>query len=248
MKKLLSLLLLLLLTLAISCKNEVAQTTDQKAEPSQQAAVPAENVAGISGKVIETMDASGYTYAQVDTGSEKVWVAGPKTALKVGDEVSMPKGSPIQNFKSKTLDREFEQIFFVSSISTGGADQVFAQSAMPGAQSAEEKPVISFDGIEKPVDGQTIAEIFQSKSDLGGKGVMLRGKVVKSMNNIMGKNWLHIQDGTGGMGTNDLTVTTAEKAKVGDTVLVSGVLTLDKDFGSGYRYDLIIEDAKVTVE
>ena len=76
----------------------------------------------------------------------------------------------------------------------------------------------------------------------------MRGKVVKFSPQIMGKNWIHVQDGTGAAGTNDLTVTTLDEAKVGDTVLVTGKITLNKDFGMGYKYDLIIEDGKVKVE
>ena len=78
--------------------------------------------------------------------------------------------------------------------------------------------------------------------------VILRGKVVKFNPEIMGKNWLHVQDGTGEKGMNDLTITSAARAKVGDTVLVKGKLVLDRDFGFGYKYALIIEDAEVTVE
>jgi hypothetical protein len=65
---------------------------------------------------------------------------------------------------------------------------------------------------------------------------------------VMGKNWLHIQDGSGNTGNNDLTVTTSSRAKIGDMVLVTGKLSADRDFGGGYQYSLIIEDAKVTVE
>jgi hypothetical protein len=64
----------------------------------------------------------------------------------------------------------------------------------------------------------------------------------------MGKNWIHLQDGTGDNGSNDLTVTTDSTVNVGDTVLVSGVLNTDKDFGYGYQYAVIVEDAKITVE
>ena len=76
----------------------------------------------------------------------------------------------------------------------------------------------------------------------------VRGKVVKFTPEIMGKNWIHLQDGTGAAGTNDLTVTTSAMAKKGDTVVISGALVIDKDFGYGYAYDVIIEDADVTVE
>jgi hypothetical protein len=65
----------------------------------------------------------------------------------------------------------------------------------------------------------------------------------------MGKNWLHVRDGSGAEGTNDLTVTTAgAMPNVGDTVVVTGPVVLNKDFGMGYQYDVLIEDAQVTVE
>ena len=91
-------------------------------------------------------------------------------------------------------------------------------------------------------------EVYQEKDKLKGKRVTLRGKVVKYNEAIMGKNWLHLRDGTGKDPTDDLTVTTQAKAKVGDTVLVEGTVTLDKDLGAGYKYDVIIEDAKVKIE
>ncbi len=93
-----------------------------------------------------------------------------------------------------------------------------------------------------------MAEIFGNRSNLAGKHVLVRGKVVKFLPQIMGKNWLHLQDGSGSKGTNDLTVTTGAIAKVGDVVLVNGVVSVDRDFGFGYSYEVILEDAKVTVE
>jgi len=109
-------------------------------------------------------------------------------------------------------------------------------------------PKIDFSKIVKPKGGKTVKEVYQEKAGLNGKQVTLRAKVVKYNGEILGKNWLHLRDGTGTEPANDLTVTTQAKAKVGDTVLVEGTVRLDKDFGSGYRYDLIIEDAKVKVE
>ena len=115
-----------------------------------------------------------------------------------------------------------------------------------GTASAAPKP--DFSKIVKPKDGKTVQEVYQEKAKLNGKHVTLRGKVVKYSEAIMGKNWLHLRDGTGKEPANDLTVTTQAKAKVGDTVLVEGTVTLDKDLGAGYKYDVIIEDAKVKVE
>ena len=115
----------------------------------------------------------------------------------------------------------------------------------PGVRAA---PKFDFSKIVKPAGGKTVQEVYQEKANLNGKRVTLRAKVVKYNGEILGKNWLHLRDGTGTEPADDLTVTTQAKAKVGDTVLVEGIVRLDKDFGSGYKYDLIIEDAKVKVE
>ncbi len=102
--------------------------------------------------------------------------------------------------------------------------------------------------VEKVEGGKTVADIFAGKNDLGDSNVKIRGQVVKVSNDIMGTNWLHVQDGTGEVGANDLTVTSSAIVKVGDTVVVEGKVTLDKDFGYGYKYDIIMEGAAVTVE
>lgn len=91
-----------------------------------------------------------------------------------------------------------------------------------------------------------IATLFKDKTALAGKQVQIKGKVVKVNNGIMNRNWLHLQDGSGGATSNDVTVTTAQTAKVGDQVLVKGVVVLNKDFGAGYNYALLIEEASVT--
>ena len=96
--------------------------------------------------------------------------------------------------------------------------------------------------------GTSIAEVWARRKSRAGTVVVVRGKVVKYNANILGKNWLHIQDGTGSAGSNDLLVTTTAQAKRGDTVLIEGKVALKKDFGSGYKYELLVEDAKVIVE
>ncbi len=102
--------------------------------------------------------------------------------------------------------------------------------------------------IAKPAGGVTVAEIFDGKAGLAGKEVIVRGRVVKYTGGILGRNWLHVKDGTGGAGADDLTVTTTSQAAVGDTVVIKGRVAVDKDFGAGYRYAVLIEDAAVTVE
>ena len=108
---------------------------------------------------------------------------------------------------------------------------------------------IDLAGIAKAEGGKTVAEVYAEKDALVGTTVAVRGKVVKVNAGIMDKNWLHVRDGSGEEGTNDLTVTTeGDLPEVGATVLVSGSLATDKDFGMGYQYPVILEDAVVTVE
>ena len=94
----------------------------------------------------------------------------------------------------------------------------------------------------------TIMELYEKRVELNNKEVTVKGKVVKVTPEIMGKNWLHLQDGTGydQNGTNDMVITTKDLPSVGDVVTISGTLYSDKDFGSGYKYDAIIEQAKVS--
>ena len=239
---------ILSLTSFFGCAQQTGEESAQ-AETAAPAAAPA-MPGSHTGTVLETMDAGTYTYVRVDVGGEEIWAAGPATAIEVGSEVTVPVGMAMENFHSDTLDRDFPLIYFVEAL-------LPASAAPAGQQMPEGHPVVqtgssdvSFEGIAVADGGVTVAELYARKADLGGTQVSLRGRVVKVNLGIMGKNWLHVQDGTGDTadGSNDITVTTDAVAQVGDTVLVSGTLTVDKDFGAGYRYNAIVEEATVTVE
>jgi hypothetical protein len=234
-----------------------SRSTDEEDSPMAQGArgvanLPTSSAAGVRGTVVETMNAADYTYVYVDTGSEKIWAAAPEFQVKVGDHVVVPEGMAMRNYHSKTLKRDFPLVYFVGSVlnETGGGPAKGA--VMPGghapAGTAPTPPEIDVSGVKKADGGVTIGELYAQKASLSGKEVAVRAKVVKVNLQIMGKNWLHVRDGSGDAGarTNDLTVTTGDTAAVGDTVLVRGKLVLNKDFGSGYKYDAILEDAKVT--
>ena len=257
-KKQLSLILasLLVVSLTAGCNKEQSKPAEQQpAAPAAPAGAPAAQPAGKakSGKVVETMNAGGYTYVQIDTGSEKVWAAAPEFQVKVGDEVAIPQGMPMTNYESKTLKRKFDVVYFVDSAMVGGvptqgaAPAAMQQGAMPqGHPPVTPQAAEKISGIKKA--DMTVAELFAGKGSLAGKQVSIRGKVVKFSPEIMGKNWIHIQDGTGAQGTNDLTVTTKATVEVGKVVVVSGPVSVAKDFGYGYKYDVIIEDAQVKAE
>ena len=244
----------LVLTMAAGCKDETPKTAAEPQAPAEATAPAPTATPGKSGTVAETINAAGYTYVQVDTGSEKFWAAAPEFKVAVGDSVAVPEGMPMPNYHSKTLNRDFDLVYFVPAIMVGGAGDMTA--AAPAAELPSGHPAIGaakadnvdLTGIVKAEGGKTIEEIYTGKTELAGQQITVRGKVVKFSPEIMGKNWIHLQDGTGAEGTNDLTITTTSTANVGDTVVVTGVLTTDKDFGHGYQYALIIEDGQVTAE
>jgi hypothetical protein len=107
---------------------------------------------------------------------------------------------------------------------------------------------LDFKGLKKAEGGKSIAELYSEKAKLTGQQIRVRGKVVKYNAMIMGKNWLHIQDGTGSRGSNDLVVTSQSSAKVGDTVLVTGKIASNKDLGAGYKFEVMLEEATLVVE
>ena len=212
----------------------------------------------ISGKVVETMNAASYTYVLIDTGAKKSWVAAPQFAVKVGDSAAIADAMPMKNYQSKTLNRTFDVVYFTGNISVNGAPAAPSTAAPiaapstaalpPGPRTMPAKTAPDLTGIKRAENGQTVAEVITGKTKFAGRPIAIRARVVKYNAQILGKNWLHIRDGSGAPGTNDLTVTTTATAKVGDLVLVTGKLGTDRDFGSGYKYPLIIEDATVVVQ
>jgi hypothetical protein len=240
------------------------------------AATPPPDTSGVTageGKVIETMNSGGYTYLLVESGTDRTWVAIPETSVKAGESVRYQPGMTMKDFHSKTLDRTFATLIFSPGLekntsgdntakaapSPSGGNDTFT-SAIAAEKSAETPPAstsggsggavvpfaeISVDKASGP-NGYTVDEIFKKSKELNGKTVRVRGKVMKINMNIMGRNWIHLQDGTGDPLTNthDLVVTTAETPTEGATITAEGKMVADKDFCAGYAYAAIIEDAK----
>ena len=271
-----SLVLIMGLTACSKDKPEKQASTTQ---PAQQQAAPEAGLtappapAPVKGKVLETMDAAGYTYLNVATEAGEVWIAVNQTDVKVGEDVTFMDGMVMQNFFSKALDRTFPDIVFSSGLVGEGAmpppvtpaatgaesfSQALSSEGTPGASApgnmmtGSQKAVVPFAEIKvEKAPGEnsyTVNEIFSKASELNGKTVVIRGKVVKVSPRIMGRNWVHIQDGTGSPETNthDLVITTSQDAEADwDIITMEGVLAANKDFGSGYLYAVIIEDAKI---
>lgn len=216
----------------------------------------------LTGMVLETLDAGSYTYLRIKTHQGETWAAVSKANVKKGSEVTIVNSIPMDGFESKTLNRKFDRIVFGTLAGPGTPDSPLASghgspsvtSSQNIAQSHANVSNAQADTSKIKVkkaegtNGKLVAEIFSSKSSLKDAKVEVRGQVVKYNPGIMGKNWLHIRDGSGSREKkdDDITVTTLDSAAVGDTVLVKGTVRLNRDFGAGYTYPVIIEDAKLS--
>jgi DNA/RNA endonuclease YhcR with UshA esterase domain len=191
----------------------------------------------VSGEVLEVRDVETYTYLRLKTKDGETWAAVSRAPVKTGAKVTLENVMVMKDFESRSLKKTFPTILFGSLAGAAG-------NGMPPARAAPDTPDAKVPKASGP-NARTVAEIMTKSAELKDKPVLVRGKVVKYNAAIMGKNWIHLRDGSGSAAndTNDLIVTTANQAKVGDVVAVKGVVRTDKDFGSGYAYKVLVEDA-----
>ena len=192
--------------------------------------------------VKEVITGKSYTYIKAEEGDDTYWAALTKTELEVGKTYYYKGSMEMKNFKSKELDRTFDRILFIEQLSENViSDKVTAESTH-GSKAKQNKAEIKIDPI---AEGITISQLYAEKSNFAGKKIKVKGKVVKLSEAIMNTNWVHIQDGTEHSGSFDLTLTTTEKVKIGDVVVFEGVISLDKNIGAGYFFDILMEDSKI---
>lgn len=244
----------------VGCSKSAEETA--AANPALDTPVPPGMVRGT---VVETINSGGYTYVLLDTGSGQNWMAGTETFVEVGHIVETSQGMPMQQFTSKTLNRTFDVLYFVDGFrnlsvpamptghESGGLPSDHPSVPMPEGH-PETGGVADTAVVDAPLEaveaGKDIAWVYANKDTLAGQQISLRGKVVKYNEGILGWNFLHIQDGSGDAadGSNDMIVTTKAQSAVGQTIVLNGTVLLDKDFGAGYSYPVLIEDAKLTIE
>jgi len=240
------------------------------APPSTPASVPAANL--LIGEVVETMDAAGYTYLRLRGARGELWAAVRQAKVAKGDIVTVAAQMTMKEFESASLNRKFDLVVFGTLVGPAGTGLAGAPNTTPPAGTPPGHPVAAAgsmpampgmggtgSGASKiepgeikvakaaGADGRTVEEIWTTRTSLKDKQVVVRGKVVKFLPEIMGKNWIHLQDGSGSAEnrTNDITVTTTDKAAAGDIVVVTGTIHTDVNLGAGYVYPVIIEDAKL---
>jgi len=239
----------------IADKNAKPAAAKGDAAMAAAAVPPPVETVPISGKVVEVAEGGGYSYFLIEKDGKKSWVATPPLKVKVGETVTFQPGMEMKDFTSKALNKTFDTIIFSegpprSEISPQDAEALKSKAheklkqdkSLPAGKDGKPLDV----KVEKAggANGYTVAELYEKSGALNGKEVVVTGRVVKVSKKIMGKNWVHLQDGSGdaASGTNNLVTTTQDVVVVGDVVTAKGILAKDRDFGGGYQYVVIIEE------
>ena len=226
---------LLVLLVFIQCKPNTEKTEAVKTEASVVEELNAHQIT-----VKEVLNANAYTYLLVTEADKEYWIAVPKTEVTVGKTYTYQGGMEMKKFESKDLKRTFDSVLFVEGIIDPNATAAAETTSTP-VKVVSSKELSK--GITLAKGGISVFDLYSTRDKLAGKTVILTGKVIKFMPEIMNKNWIHLQDGSNFNGFNDITITTLEKVKVDDVVSLKGTVVLNKDLGSGYKYDVLIEDA-----
>lgn len=203
-----------------------------------------------TGTVAESIDAGGYSYIKLE--DPDMWIATSTLSISVGDQIQFGEGTEMRSFHSKSLDRTFDSIFFIQDVSAmgGRANNKPVDSGEkihPTIANTSSVPVPAAGDIPQLADGKTIAAMFDQAAELEGQSVSLSARVMKVSRNILGKNWITLQDGTGIEPDNKIMATSTELVVPGDLVVVNGTLVKDVDIGAGYNYKVLIEQAAFSV-
>ena len=197
--------------------------------------------------VHEVLHVKDYSYLRVAENGDEKWFAVPNTAVEVGKSYYYKNAMAMTDFESKELNKVFETVYFIEDLRSDESgthvknDQPTIVEDPSGTTDSQQEPEI--------VEGKiTIEELIKNKSKYKGKIVTLSGEVTKYNPGIMGVNWFHISDGTDYEGKGDLTITTDAEVTMGTTVTFKGIVTLDKDIGAGYFYEILIEKALIIKE
>lgn len=197
--------------------------------------------------VLEVIQTTNYTYLHVEeTGGDK-WLALPSMEAKANDVYYYTGGMEMNNFESPELGRTFPKVYFIEAVSKSPTLSKADEAAYPHS-ARNPKPEKQSVSVEPAQGGVTVGELYKNKSSYVDKKVRIKGKVVKFNANIMDKNWVHLQDGTEFSGKFDITATTDTEVSVGNVITLEGVIKLDKDFGYGYSYEILLEDAVLIEE
>ena len=189
---------------------------------------------------LETLETSKYVYVKVSEAGEQYWVATNKMPVAIGETYFYSSGLLKQNFRSKEHDRVFEKLYLIPSL----VKENHGVSKRPAiAQKTAPKNTKSY-SHEDLSDLVAIKDLVENPDQFSGKVIKIKGVCTKVNSKILGRNWIHLKDGS--LDSYDLVVTSRQVVQVGNEMVVSGKVTLKKDFGSGYYYDILIEEGEIS--
>lgn len=208
------------------------------------------------GKILEIHDAMGYKYLKVnEENGKELWIAISSAPVAVGERIGYDKNTIMKNFKSKTLKRNFDAVVFASDVYLAQKTKKPAtMKEMLALETQKTTPKEEDISKSKPFvkkEAYTIEEIHLWKANLAGKTINIKAKVSKVSKQIMKLDWVHLGDGSGNekMLTNDLVFTASTSSiKAGDSVIATGKVIINKDFGFGYFYPVLIQEATFKVQ
>jgi hypothetical protein len=211
--------------------------------------------------VKEVLQTNQFIYVRAIENQEEVWLALPGMNVIAGQTYYYRDGFRLTDFESKDLKRKFPVIYYIETLSTS-PDLLSADTLTAGVQALSHhnanvdtaeapaytaKVSIEKVDVELPAElpGTKIADLYADARKYEGKTVKVYGKITKYNPKILGNNWIHIQDGSEFNGKFDLTATTSAEFSVGTTVWLEGTISLNRDFGYGYKYDILLENARL---
>ncbi len=215
-----------------------ADTLAPKSNPSMP------GVAGVHTVVVEeVLPTEKYVYLRVKEGTDEFWVATGKQEVEVGQTYFYKDGLLKTNFVSKEYNRTFDKVYLVGKIVPANhAGGGMNESAIPKVAGAG-TPVAGTGKIVRKEGSMKIADLVANPKKYEGKVVQITGKCTKLNANIMGRNWMHLQDGS--KDDYDLVVTSDVAVPEGHVVTMKAKVALNIDFGAGYKYDIILQEGEI---
>jgi len=183
-----------------------------------------------------------YTYLLVKGKGPAYWIAVSSTEIQIGESITYQGGMLMENFHSKELNRTFEKVIFLEDLVENQAPSN-TDKMLGTSQGSEVKTDRLETSIEAEAGTVSIEELFADPGAYEGKTIRIKGEIAKFNPNIMERNWIHLQDGTDFEGKFDLTVTSQEGFVVGQVLTLEGIIALNRDFGYGYSYEILLEKA-----
>lgn len=227
------LFVIMALVLFVSCNNETTKV-ETNVNPNDREVT-----------VKDLLQVSAYTYLYVSENDQEYWIAVSRMEAKKGDVYHFSRSMEMKDFHSKDLDRTFEKVLFVGDLSKDPIPADQGQVATMPHESIKHVASKKEVNVERREGTTPIADIYANRAKYENQVIRVVGQVTKVNSGIMGRNWIHLQDGTSDGDNFDLTITTHDLVNVGETVEFEGKIFLKKDFGAGYSYEVIMEEASV---